>query len=101
MPMVCHAYGVPREDSDIDLVVICDDSQTYDISRVAGFRNSGSDFYPQLRFGKLNFITVKDQKTYDQWLSGTNALIALRDAGLVVTRDTAIAVLDIHLGRIK
>lgn len=70
-----RAYGTPRPDSDIDLVVFTDfDSMLSVCNR--GEENSrilsGSD--GKANYGMLNLILVTSETQYDLWLKGTEEL---------------------------
>jgi len=86
-----HAYGTPRPDSDVDLVVfvgvnccqkLCDLGQ--EGSRVLA-EGDGKAF-----FGKLNLILVTDEKQFELWAKGT-AELQLKALTKPVTRDEAKA----------
>lgn len=76
-----RVYGKPRKNSDIDLVVQCDD-QTKDVlfnlSEKAG-----------CVFGKLNLILV-DAEQYGCWLKGTEKCIA---TGRQLNREEAVEIM--------
>jgi hypothetical protein len=84
-----HAYGTPREDSDIDLVVFVSPA---DMKKLIGLESGadaeryGSLAQVFLRFGNLNLICVDNDTDYDVWLKGTAALKARKP----VTRDEAV-----------
>lgn len=86
-----HAYGTPRPDSDIDLVVLVSPE---DMARLVKMDpDSTADRYgvmasSYLRFGKLNLLAVDNMTDYLVWLHGTLELIARKP----VTRDEAVAV---------
>jgi hypothetical protein len=84
-----HAYGTPREDSDIDLVVFVSPN---DLKKLAGVEGGDSARYGNLaqaflRFGNLNLLAVDNDTDYEVWLKGTVDLKARRP----VTRDEAVA----------
>lgn len=87
-----RAYGLPRVDSDIDLVVFVTEA---DLERLMEFGEHMID--PQdpdyiaasgipFRFGDLNLLCVTDAKKYDIWLKGTRHLKKQKP----VTREFAI-----------
>lgn len=78
-----HAYGQPRENSDVDLVVFCS-PETAEKLRVLSEDQSGI-----VRFGDLNLICTTEQRQYDGWRIGTEALTWRKDKGQTVTRDDA------------
>lgn len=85
-----RAYGKPRPDSDIDLVMrICSDD--LDKLKCSGVCDSFYD-YPEndgssLKFGKLNLICVTTDVKFEAWAEGTVNLIARAP----VSREDAIA----------
>lgn len=77
-----RVYGIPHEDSDIDLVVFFENRTTYwQLSEFAepihpNNHPSASDeeAYPSLRFDSLNIIPVFESELYEAWKSGTEFL---------------------------
>lgn len=73
-----HAYGTPREGSDIDLVVRCSPEDRVLLAAVlGGFTtavNAEAGYGVNLRSGPLNLILVEDQRAYDIWAEGTRIL---------------------------
>lgn len=77
------AYGLPHEESDIDLVVevgnatialldaICKDAETDVELRVRYNTTDGMAIY---RFGRLNLIACTSHEVYLAWRHGTNHL---------------------------
>jgi hypothetical protein len=89
-----RAYGTPHEKSDIDLVVMMDESELDRLLNVA-CDSSNSEAIEQynsetacLRFGNLNLLIVTRREDYDAWWEGTTELTARSP----VTRDEAVAV---------
>ena len=86
-----HAYGTPRPDSDIDLVVLVSPE---DMSRLVKMDpDSNADRYgvmcsSYLRYGNLNLLAVDNEIDFAVWLVGTQELIARKP----VTRDEAVEV---------
>lgn len=79
-----HAYGLPTEKSDIDLVVWVSPVDLHRLQRMAdnkgegGITEGASDGGPEadsLRFGKLNLIAVTWKKAFQAWLEGTEELM--------------------------
>lgn len=103
-------YGTPKTArngmilSDIDLVVMVDDEQSFELLCEAGWVDDGSDVdegqeecrAATLRFGDLNLILV-DRERYDAWRDATDELVAI---GKPVTRDQAIEVHRKHRARV-
>jgi hypothetical protein len=80
-----RAYGIPREDSDIDIVVMVNINEVPLEATVA----DGCDYEPEsvcLRYGPINLIACVDPAVFDVWKRGTEELIARRP----VTRQEAI-----------
>ena len=97
-----HAYGDPREDSDIDLVILISGGDwdkllhqsDYPMDDVGQANYLGSGFAP-LRFGKLNLICTEDAELCDVWRKGTEELRNRKAAiGKAVTRDEAVEYLS-------
>jgi hypothetical protein len=83
-----YAYGVPRDGSDVDLVILCDED-TSDILRALSDQPSEGSANSQIRFGRLNIIDVNDPEVYAAWVVGTSGL----KAHAPVTRETAVGFL--------
>lgn len=84
-----RAYGEPKPDSDIDLVVCLTDEKLIALLQQFGQTSKG------IRFGMLNLIIVWPEK-YDRLREETQALIALRDTrGTPITRDEAMKALSL------
>lgn len=75
-----HAYGIPHNDSDIDMVALVSDK---DLKRLIETSDQGvdqeSDNYLEagglsLRFGKMNLICVLSPKLYRVWKRTTRKL---------------------------
>ena len=88
-----RCYGTPRDDSDLDLVILAsnhafkmlaafadDDSETGEGSG-KGTPSSGS-----FRFGKLNIIAITDESVFEVWRAATESL----KAKAPVSRDDAV-----------
>jgi hypothetical protein len=80
-----RAYGFPRADSDIDLVIAC----SFDDAAVLW---KASDNPPKCTFGPLNLIifvvdTPEGIERFQSWFAIHNQLVASRP----VTRDVAVA----------
>lgn len=96
-----RAYGTPREDSDIDLVILCNEDVA---GRLRELADAGDEFPASvagpnsfsIRFGKLNIIACFDKKVYDLWRQGTLELQYKSGWGLhsPISRDDAIAHFD-------
>jgi hypothetical protein len=95
-----RVYGTPREDSDIDLVVLLDADEMVGLAKIA--RNEETHGSPggphyedgmSIRFGSLNLLCVTDEKHFQTWREGTEQLKAMRP----VTREKAIE----HLAELR
>ena len=86
-----RAYGLPREDSDIDLVVWVSPVDLHALRAMAekekgwqehsknGLKEAPSNGGPEadsLRFGNLNLIAVTWKDAFKAWQKGTERLIA-------------------------
>lgn len=60
-----HAYGAPRPDSDVDLVVLVTEAEA------AVLRNESETQAIPHRYGKLNLIILTDVLEYNAWASFT------------------------------
>jgi len=95
-----RVYGIPTEESDVDLVVFMSPPDMISLACFADLIGGGdehdkskqSDAGPlgaTLRFGKLNIIVTTDEPGYHAWAAGTEELKAV---GSPVTRGMAIEV---------
>lgn len=84
-----RAYGTPREDSDIDLVVLITEQQLGKLVASCAIGETKNTTYNGdktiLRFGRLNLFCMTSFVRYDLWKKGTDELIARRP----VTRQEA------------
>lgn len=88
-----RAYGVPRADSDVDVVVRMP-REAVDLLIKSGVADVVHDF-PQnnnasFRFGKMNLICCTSDKRFEKWVRGT----AVLQSRAPVTRDAAIEVFE-------
>ncbi len=82
-----HAYGVPNEKSDIDLVILANQELKDKLFKLKN-NNSAS-----IRFGKLNIICLTKPEEYDAWLCGTLKCIFNKP----VSRNDAINIIQKEL----
>jgi len=94
-----RAYGTPREDSDIDIVMLGETDEDYNV--FVGLKFMANPTIPtveeckeqlyagNLKFGRLNLILVNCPDTFDIWKQGTTLLKEFAP----VTRDQAVYVL--------
>ena len=91
-----HVYGLPRQDSDLDMVVLIEKNEDYFLlSRIADnpLHNQTPSAYNgvSLRYGKLNIIAVlKDRKVFEAWKRGTEFLKSIRP----VTKEQACLIFE-------
>lgn len=84
-----HAYGTPRPDSDIDVVILIDKTTKDFISDFADKSDKTPGHYA-MRFGVLNLICCIYKEQYNAWREGTLRLIKESP----VSRERAIEVLQ-------
>jgi hypothetical protein len=80
-----HAYGIPTESSDVDLVVLVDMSTK---TKLIELSETGKE---PIRFGKLNLIVTTCPDRFLCWKDATNKLINL---GVKLTKQQTIEVFD-------
>lgn len=89
-----YAYGTPRPDSDIDLVVLLPPDVLLDnLDALADKTNKDSCAHrghPSMMFGKLNLIVFHDEREFKGWRKATEELKARRP----VTKAEAIKHID-------
>lgn len=85
-----NAYSEPKEDSDLDLVIMCDLETVELLRKYADAQDEIEDYkyddVMQVRFGKLNIIMCVDNKTFNTWKHGTKILKSISP----VSRDYAV-----------
>lgn len=74
-----RAYGIPRHDSDIDLVILVDKEDLNLLLAMGQEIDEGNGGYdPEdarcLRFGTLNLLCCLSAKHFDVWKTGTEIL---------------------------
>jgi predicted nucleotidyltransferase len=75
-----RAYGTPREDSDVDVVILVSPEAE---NVLLGLGASGNG----IRFGQLNLIICTEASRFDRWAEVTSQLVSRRP----VSREDAIA----------
>lgn len=91
-----RAYGKPRPDSDIDLVVFISPQDANKLAAIEPQPNKDIvDYYGKtktmnLRFGKLNLLACTDKSRFLEWHKGTRLL----KAQAPVERDAAIEMFE-------
>lgn len=83
-----RAYGQPRPDSDIDLVMLVDENLAYQLAKLS---DSGK---APIRFGNLNLVFVFSDKEYFAWQGATEELVRRKKEGELITREEAIKTID-------
>jgi hypothetical protein len=78
-----RAYGIPRYDSDIDLVIRTEEMQK--LSELGEVIESYEGESASIRFGKLNIIACATDRLFNLWFEGTEHLKSRKP----VTRDEA------------
>lgn len=90
-----RAYGTPRPDSDVDLVVMVSQADLVELARLDDKKSWRPDMKSaSLRFGNLNIVAVTNEKLYDAWERVTLDLIAKKP----VDRETAKAAFIAEIG---
>ena len=80
-PTGSYVYGLPTEESDIDIVVMMEDGDADDFDRFcgeAGLDNHGDVDYPgglSYKSGKFNMIVVDNDQDWQVWKDGTEECI--------------------------
>ena len=93
-----RCYGIPRDDSDVDIVISVDENDCRDRDMFKEIRNLADEIkeYSELsasfRFGSLNLIVTRDAHQYAAWLEGTAELRGRRP----VDRETAVETMKRH-----
>lgn len=64
-----RAYGTPREDSDIDLVIYCSE----EVKKLL-LEHSDNEHPRVISFGKLNILACTTNEEYAVWKSGIQTL---------------------------
>lgn len=79
-----QAYGAPDEDSDIDVVLLCD----IDTCEMLW---SKSEHKEKVAFGKINIIPVVNEDEFILWKKGTETLVMKKEeTGQPVSRKVAV-----------
>lgn len=86
-----HAYGIPRKDSDIDLVILISEEDFEKLRLLSDEPDHEADYISAggkpLRFGRLNLLCCMYRKGFDVWRKGTKRL---KRNKIKVSRDAAI-----------
>jgi hypothetical protein len=95
-----RVYGTPRQDSDLDMVVLIEDQNDYNLLYNMGGQHSTNQtrlhtdqLYNgvSMRFGNLNVIAIlNDERTFKAWEAGTEFLKKIAP----VTKETACMVFE-------
>jgi hypothetical protein len=94
MAILCgsRAYGTPREDSDVDLVIQLTLDEELTLREGLGIDPTGT-----LRIGKLNLIIARTDEQYALWCKGIEELKEMAP----VSRQEAIEYFDVIFARCK
>lgn len=85
-----RVYGLSRRNSDIDLVILCDEATKGRL--LSWSEDAETDLGKRtIRFGKLNIIACVDEREYAIWKVGTEACRAEKEP---VSRENAKAFFD-------
>ncbi len=95
-----RAYGTPREDSDVDLAVLCGcpvalQNLTRYADRAGGSPNGREGV--TLVYGRLNLLLFANPQTFEAWRIATNSLSARGP----VSRDEAVLEIGKELGKLN
>lgn len=86
-----QVYGTPTEASDVDLVVLCDESTQIELAKLLTGEeplhpSSGPRGGISVKAGRLNLILTTEPDEVERWRKGTRDLIERKP----VTRDDAV-----------
>lgn len=82
-----RVYGQPHGKSDIDLVLLTNDEMLVVLEQLGTKEDASQiDGHTSVRFGRLNVIATKYEKSFQLWHLGTAVLLQCAP----VTRDEAI-----------
>lgn len=87
-----RVYGSPRDDSDLDIVVLVNPELAKLLADLCDPMKPGEKGV--YRFGKLNLIVTFTQEEFACWKIATDDLIALSLKGNPATREEAIKYID-------
>lgn len=82
-----RAHGKPREDSDVDLVLLVDRSVMMALIDIADIAHTLRDDEASCHIGKLNAVVTCSEAVFESWRRG----VELLEQKAPVTRDVAIA----------
>jgi hypothetical protein len=85
-----RAYGNPKVDSDVDLVVYMSPDDAKTLLENADMSIRHDELYHSCRYGNLNIMVCVDDAYYDTWVKGNKVLRLCKP----VTRDVAIATFE-------
>lgn len=90
-----RVYSIPREDSDLDLVMKVSKEMLPVLALMADDVHKWSETNTSYRFGNLNIIAVTTLKEYFQWAAGRKECFDNRP----VTKDEASRIHEKHRGK--
>lgn len=85
-----RAYGTPRPDSDIDIVICIDTDNSYHVALLQALADKQDPDKPGLHVDDVNFIIAMTDEIMKQWVDGTDALLSEAP----VSRDRACKVFN-------
>jgi hypothetical protein len=90
-----RAYGTPRPDSDVDLVVLVSAADMLKLAELSECANPNIT-----RFGRLNLIPVTSEIEFAAWRLGTEELCRKKAAGCPQGKTEGARVLDDLLAKV-
>lgn len=89
-----RAYGSPRPNSDIDLVIRVDSRTRLMLETLSD--NPKTDKYGSVivRFGRLNLLLCETDEEFATWVVGTNKMLVDKRKGISTNRDDAKNLFD-------
>lgn len=90
-----RVYGMPRGDSDLDLVILCSPGDGEQLWHEAD--GGGTSGQASTVFGKLNVIALCNPAEFEAWRAGTEECKTRSP----VDRETAVAIISGHLAKAK
>lgn len=88
-----RAYGQPRADSDIDLVIRCDENTAQLLRQVCDnpdIEGSAGEACNSIRFGKLNLLLCTNDRRFADFVVGTSELQDAAFRAEHITRQDAV-----------
>lgn len=90
-----RAYGTPRDDSDIDIVIRTDDKALVEaLTKANEMDVRPNPFYFPTRVGPLNIMVCTTDNAYRAWREGTETIKQFAKENGPASREMAIKVLS-------